>query len=171
MNKRNMSTVGAGFYTIGVIFVILVILAALGVGDEPKCAHYNCDREVTHEGDYCYMHDSDSYQSNGIKKSTSSGSSYNGYNGNSTSGSNYNSYDGNSTSGSNYNSAGSYSLSNSNNTSSSSNNKKYNSNNSYDDGYDDVYMDDDYDLDRYWEDDDYASGVDDALEDMDDGDW
>lgn len=158
MNKRNMSTVGAGFYTIGVIFVILVILAALGVGDEPKCAHYNCDREVTHEGDYCYMHDSDSYQSNGIKKSTSSGSSYNGYNGNSTS-------------GSNYNSAGSYSLSNSNNTSSSSNNKKYNSNNSYDDGYDDVYMDDDYDLDRYWEDDDYASGVDDALEDMDDGDW
>ena len=33
------------------------------------------------------------------------------------------------------------------------------------DGYDDVYMDDDYDLDRYNKDRDYADGVDDAEED------
>lgn len=35
----------------------------------------------------------------------------------------------------------------------------------YDEGYDDVYMDDDYDLDRYNKDRDYADGVDDAEED------
>ena len=38
---------------------------------------------------------------------------------------------------------------------------------SYDDGYEDVYEDDDYDWDRYRSDDDYADGVDDAMEDMD----
>ena len=41
---------------------------------------------------------------------------------------------------------------------------------SYDDGYDDVYMDGDYDDDRYDSDDDYAAGVDDAIDD-DDEDW
>ena len=38
------------------------------------------------------------------------------------------------------------------------------------DGYDDVYMDGDYDDDRYDSDDDYAAGVDDAIDD-DDDDW
>ena len=48
---------------------------------------------------------------------------------------------------------------------------KYNtSSDSYDDGYDDVYMDGDYDDDRYDSDDDYAAGVDDAIDD-DDEDW
>lgn len=45
---------------------------------------------------------------------------------------------------------------------------------SYDDGYDDVYMDGDYDDDRYNRDSDYADGVDDAIEDdyeEGDGDW
>lgn len=45
---------------------------------------------------------------------------------------------------------------------------------SYDDGYDDVYMDGDYDDDRYNSDSDYADGVDDAIEDdyeEGDGDW
>ncbi len=36
----------------------------------------------------------------------------------------------------------------------------------YDDGYEAVYEDDDYDTDRYNSDDDYASGVDDALDDL-----
>lgn len=36
----------------------------------------------------------------------------------------------------------------------------------YDDGYNAVYEDDDYDWDRYQEDDDYAEGVEDALEDL-----
>lgn len=38
---------------------------------------------------------------------------------------------------------------------------------SYDDGYNDVYENDDFDWDRYLEDDDYAEGVDDAMEDLD----
>ena len=45
---------------------------------------------------------------------------------------------------------------------------------SYDDGYDDVYMEGDYDDDRYNRDSDYADGVDDAIEDdyeEGDGDW
>lgn len=41
----------------------------------------------------------------------------------------------------------------------------------YDAGYEDVYDNDDYDLDRYNSDRDYADGVDDAMEDMEDGDW
>ena len=41
---------------------------------------------------------------------------------------------------------------------------------SYDDGYDDIYMDDDYDYDRYDRDSDYADGVDDAM-DEDGEDW
>lgn len=45
----------------------------------------------------------------------------------------------------------------------SSSGNKYNG--SYDDGYEDIYHDGDYDWDRYDEDDNYANGVDDALED------
>ena len=50
---------------------------------------------------------------------------------------------------------------------SSSSKKNYSSVDSYDDGYNAIYEDDDYDWDRYWSDDDYASGVDDAMEDED----
>ena len=56
-----------------------------------------------------------------------------------------------------------------NNTGTSST-KKNNPYNSYDDGYDDVYMDGDYDYDRYYKDSDYADGVDDAMDDLDE-DW
>ena len=38
----------------------------------------------------------------------------------------------------------------------------------YDDGYEAVYDDDDYDMDRYVKDDDYARGVDDAMDDLED---
>ena len=41
---------------------------------------------------------------------------------------------------------------------------------SYYEGYDDIYMDGDYDDDRYDNDSDYADGVDDAMDD-DDEDW
>lgn len=56
-----------------------------------------------------------------------------------------------------------------NNTGTSST-KKTNPYNSYDDGYDDIYMDGDYDYDRYYKDSDYADGVDDAMDDLDE-DW
>lgn len=56
------------------------------------------------------------------------------------------------------------------NTTGTSSSKKNNPYNSYDDGYDDIYMDDDYDYDRYYKDSDYADGVDDAMDDLDE-DW
>ena len=43
---------------------------------------------------------------------------------------------------------------------------KYFSYDSYDDGYDDVYMEGDYDYDRYDRDSDYADGVDDAMDEL-----
>ena len=41
---------------------------------------------------------------------------------------------------------------------------------SYDNGYDDIYMDGDYDYDRYDSDSDYADGVDDAMDETGE-DW
>ena len=41
---------------------------------------------------------------------------------------------------------------------------------SYDDGYDAIYMDGDYDYDRYEYDSEYADGVDDAMDELGD-DW
>lgn len=41
---------------------------------------------------------------------------------------------------------------------------------SFKDGYDDIYMDGDYDYDRYDRDSDYADGVDDAMDEFDE-DW
>ena len=49
----------------------------------------------------------------------------------------------------------------------SGSNKGYDSHNSYDAGYEDVYENDDYDWDRYYSDDDYANGVDDAMDELD----
>ena len=51
-----------------------------------------------------------------------------------------------------------------------SSSKKSNTYDSYDDGYDDIYMDGDYDYDRYDSDNDYADGVDDAMDEFDE-DW
>lgn len=48
-----------------------------------------------------------------------------------------------------------------------SNKKKLSGWDSYDKGYEDVWLDDDYDWDRYQRDSDYADGVDDAMEDWD----
>lgn len=44
----------------------------------------------------------------------------------------------------------------------------------YDEGYNSVYEDEDYDLERYHNDSDYARGVDDAMDDCEDDfgdDW
>lgn len=52
--------------------------------------------------------------------------------------------------------------------SSSSKSSKSYKRDTYDDGYEAVYDDDDYDMDRYYKDDDYARGVDDAMDDLED---
>lgn len=161
MSSRNhMSTEKAMLLTFGTILVILFILAALGVGDGPKCAHSGCDRDAAYEGDYCYLHSSSGYSSS-HKTSTNHSSSY----GTSSSGS--------ATGSSTTSSSGTTTSHKTGSTTSSSISHKTSKHDTYDDGYDDVYMDDDYDWDRYMEDDDYASGVDDAIEDMEDEgeDW
>ena len=79
-----------------------------------------------------------------------------------------------------YKERNSYNNSSSGNTSSGSSSSKsnYSSNasdnsyyespyKSYDDGYDDMYFNGDYDYDRYYSDDEYAEGVDDAMYDLD----
>lgn len=53
---------------------------------------------------------------------------------------------------------------------SSSSKSKGSNLNSYDEGYEDAYENDDYDWDRYRRDSDYAAGVDDAMEDIGE-DW
>ena len=62
------------------------------------------------------------------------------------------------------------SSSSSSGSSASSGNKKNTYHDSYDDGYEDVYYNEDYDVDRYNSDWSYMSGVDDAMEDLGE-DW
>ena len=89
------------------------------------------------------------------------------YSNKSTSSSSSSSYNNKSTARSNTSSYNSSAKKRSTGTSSS---KKSNTYDSYDDGYDDIYMDGDYDYDRYDRDSDYADGVDDAMDEFDE-DW
>ena len=99
---------------------------------------------------------------------TSSGSSSSG-NSSSSSSSSYSDKSYNSSSGSAGSSSNAYGDDNSGSysggsTGSSSYHSSSSSYDSYDEGYDDIYMNGDYDYDRYDSDDDYAAGVDDAMD-------
>ena len=164
----------AGYAVLGVIVVFAIIgfFVSLTEKEDPKCAFAGCDNTVSIEGGYCYQHNTPGKRR---KATYGTSSSYS----HSTSGSSSSSSSSGNSSTSNSSSSGSNSSSSS--TSSykpSSSSSKYNSSHSYDSydsGYDDVYMDGDYDQDRYDRDDDYATGVDDAIEDDwedgDEGDW
>ncbi len=140
MKYRHLTTGQVVLLIIGMIAILGICYALESNGkDDATCAFAGCNRTVTHEGDYCYQHDTYAKRRKatyGTSSTTSSSSSSN-------------------SSSSKYNSSHSY--------------------DSYDSGYDDVYMDGDYDQDRYDRDDDYATGVDDAIEDdMEagyEGDW
>ena len=154
MNRKSdgMSTGMAILCTIGVLLFIGWLID-LGT---PKCIKSGCDNDAKEGSSYCYLHSSSSY------RYTSKTTSYNKSTGKSGS----SSYNTSSSSSSGKNSAASNSMKSYSSGSSSS--KKSNSSaNSYDDGYNAIYEDDDFDWDRYWSDDDYASGVDDAMEDED----
>lgn len=157
-----------------VVLLIIGMIAILGIcydlesngKDDATCAFAGRNGTVTHEGDYCYQHDTDARRRKATY-GTSSSYSHSTSSNTTSSSSSSNSSSSSSNSGS---SSGSYKP--------SSSNSKYNSSHSYDSydsGYDDVYMDGDYDQDRYDRDDDYATGVDDAIEDDmedgDEGDW
>ena len=160
----NNNQKSAGYAILGVIIVFAIIgfFVSLTEKEDPKCAFAGCDNTVSTEGGYCYQHNTP-----GKRRKAAYGTSSSHSHSTTSSGSTSNSSGSSSNSGS---SSSSYKP--------SSSNSKYNSSHShdsYDSGYDDVYMDGDYDQDRYDRDDDYATGVDDAIEedieDGNDGDW
>lgn len=160
----NNNQKSAGYAILGVIIVFAIIgfFVSLTEKEDPKCAFAGCDNTVSTEGGYCYQHNTP-----GKRRKATYGTSSSHSHSTTSSGFTSNSSGGSSNSGS---SSSSYKP--------SSSNSKYNSSHShdsYDSGYDDVYMDGDYDQDRYDRDDDYATGVDDAIEDDiedgDEGDW
>ena len=153
----NNNQKSAGYAILGVIIVFAIIgfFVSLTEKEDPKCAFAGCDNTVSTEGGYCYQHNTP-----GKRRKATYGTSSSHSHSTTSSGSTSNSSGSSSNSGS---SSSSYKP--------SSSNSKY----SYDSGYDDVYMDGDYDQERYDRDDDYATGVDDAIEDDiedgDEGDW
>lgn len=141
MNQK--SSFAEGLVTFLIVIAVIYIIGSIGNKKESDTAGYSHSR----------------YSSSYSTKSTSgSGSSYNSSTKKNTTG----------TSSTKKNNTGTSSTKK-NNTGTSST-KKTNPYNSYDDGYDDIYMDGDYDYDRYYKDSDYADGVDDAMDDLDE-DW
>lgn len=160
--NNNQKSVGYAILGVIIVFAIIGFFVSLTEKEDPKCAFAGCDNTVSTEGGYCYQHNTP-----GKRRKAAYGTSSSHSHSTTSSGSSSNSSGSSSNSGS---SSSSYKP--------SSSNSKYNSSHShdsYDSGYDDVYMDGDYDQDRYDRDDDYATGVDDAIEedieDGNDGDW
>lgn len=154
---------GTGIIAFAVIICILAFIGAILEASTPKCIKSGCNNERASGSSYCYLHKTypkSNYSSSAKTKSSSSGSNYTSKSSGSSSDGSYESKGSGSSSGSK-----NYSSKKSSSSSSSSSKRKYY--NSYDDGYDDIYENDDYDEDRYRTDPDYASGVDDAMEDVD----
>ena len=153
---------GPGLAIFFVIIGVLFVIGSIDEASEPKFIKAGCDNKQASGSCYCYLHkpytgsstshSSSSYSnkssSSTSESSTSSSGSSSGYNSKS-----------NSTNKPSYSSG----------TKKSTTTKK-STYDSYDDGYDDIYMDGDYDYDRYDRDSDYADGVDDAMDEYGE-DW
>lgn len=137
---------GQGLAIFLVIIGVLFVIGSIGEASKPKCIKAGCDNKQASGSSYCYLHKP--YTGSSVSHSSSSYS-------NKSSSSTSKSSTSNSSSSSSYNSK-----SNSTNKSSYSSGIKK----STYDSYDDIYMDDDYDYDRYDRDSDYADGVDDAMD-------
>lgn len=155
--KKN--SFGQGLAVFLVVIGIFYIIGAISEASEPKCIKSGCDNKQATNSSYCYLHKPYSGSS-----SSHSGSSYSNKSSSSSSSSSHNNK---STAGSN---ASSYNSSTKKSSTGTSSSKKSNTYDSYDEGYDDIYMDGDYDYDRYDRDSDYADGVDDAMDEFDE-DW
>ena len=145
--KKN--SFGQGLAVFLVVIGIFYIIGAISEASEPKCIKSGCDNKQATNSSYCYLHkpysgSSSSHSNSSYSNKSTSSSSSSSYNNKSTAGSNTSSYN--------------------------SSSKKSNTYDSYDDGYDDIYMDGDCDYDRYDRDSDYADGVDDAMDEFDE-DW
>ena len=135
-----------------VVIGILYVIGTISEASEPKCIKAGCDNKQATGSSYCSLH-----------KPYTGSSSYKGSSKSSSS-----SYSSGKSSSSSY--SGTSSNKKSGTTGSSSSGKKSSSYHSYDDGYDSIYDDGDYDYDRYNSDSDYADGVDDAMDELGD-DW
>ena len=156
--KKNSNPFPKAFILIVIVFCIVEIVDM--VHESKTCIMKGCDYYRMGESKYCYIHQSSS------KKSTSSGtSSY----GNQSSGSSSSSASSKSSSSSSTGTSGSSSKSS---TGSSSYSKKSTSGNqsSYRSGTKKSSSYKSYDDERYKTDQDYADGVDDAMDEFD-GDW
>ena len=152
--KQN--SLGSGIIAFITVICVLWIIGMALDANTPKCIKAGCDNDRASGSSYCYLHKP-------YSGSSSTKSSHPGYNSTSSStGSTVSS----STSSKSTETSGTFSSSSSSGKSSLSNTSS-SAHSSYDDGYDDIYEDDGYDLDRYYQDDDYADGVDDAMEDLD----
>ena len=120
---------------------------------ETKCVEAGCNNDRVEGSIYCKEHKPS--EKDTTEETTKETTTY--YYHNSSSSSSYSS----STKKKSSSSTGGYSSYSSGSSSSS----PYKS---YDEGYEAVYDDDDYDWDRYNSDSDYAEGVDDALDELDD---
>lgn len=161
--KKN--SFGQGLVIFFVVVGILYVIGSIGESSEPKCIKAGCDNKQASGSSYCYLHKPYTGSSSGISTSSSSSS----YSGKSSSGSTSQSSSGSSSSSYNSKSYTNDKTSYSSDTKKGTTTKK-STYSSYDDGYDDIYMDGDYDYDRYERDRDYADGVDDAM-DEDEEDW
>lgn len=145
------------------VLSIIFFFCYFFIDTDPKCIRSGCDNKCASGSSYCYLHKPYRHSYSSSKRSSSSkgSSGSNGYSGSKNSSG--------SSSGSNTTSYGSASKYNSSTSKKNSSTKKK-SYQSYDDGYDDIYMNDDYDDYRYQYDSDYADGVDDAMDEFEE-DW
>ena len=148
---------GQGLAIFLVIIGVLFVIGSIGEASEPKCIKAGCDNKQASGSSYCYLHKPYTGSSTSHRSSSYSNKSSGSTSKSSTS-SNY-SNKSNSTNKSSYSSGIKKNTTTSRST--------YDS---YDDGYDDIYMDGDYDYDRYDRDSDYADGVEDAMDELGE-DW
>lgn len=148
-NRERMKKIRTAVNVITIVIVVCLLPGAWSISEDGKKANRKKDS-------YDYNSYDSSYSSYDSRSSSSFGtSSYGTGSPDNSSDSQKESFPKSSTSKKNYSYSGS-----------TSNKSKKSPYQAYDDGYEAVYEDDDYDTDRYNSDDDYASGVDDALDDL-----
>ena len=146
-NSNKPSTGVALLLTLGIMMVIGLVISAF----EPKCNMGGYDNEAKEGSSYCYLHDL-SYRLYGnpdIHEVRENSKKNRDNNSESSDQSSLNNSSNNTPTNKN--------------TTSKKTNDTYNS---YDEGYEDIYDNDDYDMDRYYNDEEYAAGVDDAMDEL-----
>ena len=167
---NHSNTVSTGIELLCTFGIMIFVGLLLDLGTL-KCSKPGCDNDAKEGSSYCWLHDHDTYRYSSGKSTYGSGSSTSSTK--SSSSASGSSKDSGSVASSGITAKSSTTGTSSKKTyssGSSSSKKNHSSMDSYDDGYNAVYEDDDYDEDRYRTDDDYAAGVDDAMEDEDE-DW